>query len=458
MNLIRDREFSRKLLSLVIPLAFQQFMLQLVSASDAFMLGVVGQSELSAVSLAAQVQFVLGLFLAAVTIGTNIFAAQYWGKGDVESVEKFFAIAMRIAVPVSALFTVCTASFPAAIMRLFTSDAVLIENGACYLRAASPPYLFCGISQVCFCIMKNSGQAGKSTVISSVCVLFDILLNAVLIFGLIGFPRMEIVGAAISTAIARGVETCWVFFTLMKMKKVRLRLRFLLHVDRRLHRDYWKYTSPVLADELVWGIGTTMYAVIMGHLGEDAVAANAVADVAKKLVVCFCSGLASGGGIIVGNELGTGALDKARVYGAKLCKLAIYSGLISGGVLIGITPLILRFTSLTDQSSEYLLWMLVLCSIYMVGKSFNSMTVAGIFCAGGDSRFGFLCDTVTLWCITIPLGLIAAFLLKLPVVLVYLVINADEFIKMPAVYRHYKKYIWVRDLTAGSPKTGGNKQ
>lgn len=102
--------------------------------------------------------------------------------------------------------------------------------------------------------------------------------------------------------------------------------------------------------------------------------------------------------------------------------------------------------------------MLVLCSIYMVGKSFNSMTVAGIFCAGGDSRFGFLCDTVTLWCITIPLGLIAAFLLKLPVVLVYLLINADEFIKMPAVYRHYKKYIWVRDLTAGSPKTGGNKQ
>ena len=188
VNLIRDREFSRKLLSLVIPLAFQQFMLQLVSASDAFMLGAVGQSELSAVSLAAQVQFVLGLFLAAVTIGTNIFAAQYWGKGDVESVEKFFAIAMRIAVPVSAFFTVCAASFPAAIMRLFTSDAVLIENGACYLRAASPSYLFCGISQVCFCIMKNSGQAGKSTVISSACVLFDILLNAVLISAWLAFP------------------------------------------------------------------------------------------------------------------------------------------------------------------------------------------------------------------------------------------------------------------------------
>lgn len=440
-------EFTSKLLKLVIPIAFQQFMLNLVSASDAVMLGAVGQNELSAVSLAGQIQFVLGLFLAAVTIGTSIFAAQYWGKKDIDSVEKIFGIALRIAAPISALFTVCTAAFPAQIMRIFTTDEALIFGGAEYLRIAGISYLFCGISQVCLCIMKNCGMATKSTVISSVCVVFDAIMNAVFIFGLLGFPKMGIAGAALSTSVARLAETCWVIIALSRSRKVKLRSRYLLHADRRLHKDFWKYTLPVLGNELVWGIGFTMYSVIMGHLGTDAVAANAIASIARNLATCFCMGLGSGGGILVGNELGAGKLEKAKEYGSKLCRLSIIGGLITGGVLLCISPLILRFANLSEQASDYLRWMLTMCSVYIVGQSVNVMTISGIFCAGGDSKFGLLCDTVVMWCISVPLGLIAAFVLKLPVLIVYLIINADEMIKMPAVYKHYKKYKWVKDLT-----------
>lgn len=447
MSDLQKHEFRKKLLSLVIPIAVQQFMLNLVSASDALMLGIIGQSELSAVSLAGQVQFVLNLFLAAITIGTSMFTAQYWGKGDTDSVAKIFAIALRVTIPVSALFSLGTAFFPTGIMQLFTADPALISGGAEYLRLASASYLFCGISQICLCVMKNIDHAKMSMVISSVCVALDAAMNAALIFGLFGLPRMEIAGAAVSTTIARFAEMCWCMLFLPKTKTLRLRMEYLQEPDERLRSNFWRYTAPILGNELVWGTGFTMYTVIMGHINSDAVAASSIAGIAKSVLTCFCIGLGNGGGILIGNELGAGRLSCAREYGTRLCRAAVFSGLATGGVLLCVTPLTVKLAGLTPSAEEYLLNMMIVNAVYMVGKAVNVMTVGGIFCAGGDSRFGFTCDTVVMWCITVPLGLIAAFVLKMPVIAVYCIIHADEVIKLPAVYRHYKKYLWVKDLT-----------
>lgn len=112
-----------------------------------------------------------------------------------------------------------------------------------------------------------------------------------------------------------------------------------------------------------------------------------------------------------------------------------------------LSPVILSVTNLSEQATNYLRWMLVMCSYYLVGKSVNGTTIAGIFCAGGDSRFGFLCDVVTMWCIIVLLALIAAFIVKVPVLMVYFIVDLDEIVKLPAVYRHYKKYHWIKDLT-----------
>ncbi len=446
-SLIKDKEFNKKVFSLVVPIAIQLFMFNLISASDAIMLGLLGQSELSAVSLAGQIQFVFSLFLAAITIGLSIFAAQYWGKGDILSVEKMFAIAMRVSVGVSFVFTFCTAVFPQFIMGLFTPDEMLISGGAKYLKIVSPAYLFSGISQIYLCIMKNSGQAKKLTAIVAVCVIADALMNAVLILGLFGFRKMGIEGAAVSTTIAKSVELIWSVVSLKKSNKIRFRLKLFLKPDKLLRKDFWKYTSPVLGNELVWGIGTTMYTVILGHLNSDLVAANSIASIARNVAVCFCMGLGNGGGIVVGNELGAGNLQNAKNYGSKLCRLSIISGIVSGLVLLAASPFITRFASLSDNASYYLKYMLIMCSVYMVGKSVNVMIISGIFCAGGDSKFGFICDAVTLWCIILPIGFLCAFYFKIPVLLVYLILNADEIIKLPAVYKHYKKYVWVKDLT-----------
>ncbi|MDD3279793.1 MAG: MATE family efflux transporter [Lachnospiraceae bacterium] len=439
--------FQKKLLTLVLPIAFQQFMLALVSASDALMLGALSQDALSAVSLASQITFVQNLFLAAMTIGLSALAAQFWGKGDTAAVERIFAYVLRITVMVSLLFSIATLCFPEYLMHIFTSDPYLVEQGAVYLRSVSLSYLLTGISQIYLCVLKNSEKAVMSSMISSVSVILNIVLNAILIFGLLGFPKLEIAGAAFATVTAKIVEVIWCFLETAKKDRIKLRWRALIKSDTVLRRDFWRYTAPILGNEIIWGIGFTMYSVIMGHLGSDAVAANSIANIVKNLVACFCLGLGNGGGIIVGNELGAGKLQTAKEYGRKLCRLSILCGAVSGAFLLIISPLILSVTNLSPQANTYLRWMLVMCSYYLIAKSVNSTTIAGIFCAGGDSKFGFFCDTVTMWCIVVPLGMIMAFVLKLPVLVIYFILNLDEIIKLPAVYQHYKKYKWVRDLT-----------
>lgn len=401
---MNNKTFRGKLLSLVLPITFQQLMVTVVSASDALMVGVIGQDMLSAVSLASQITFVYNLFTVALTIGTSMFAAQYWGKGDKDAVERILGIVLRTSAAVSIVFFAGTAFFPGMLMRIFTPDPALIGYGSEYLRIVSVTYLMCGVSQIYLCIMKNSDLAAKSMVIGSTAALLNIALNAVLIYGLFGAPRMEAAGAAAATAVSRAVE-------------------------------------------LVWGGGFTMYSVIMGHLGTDAVAANSIANIVKNIIASLAMGIGNGGAIIVGNELGAGRLEQARLYGGRLCRISILSGICSGIFLLLISPLVLAATDLSPEAAEYLKWMLVMCSYYMVGKYVNGTTIAGIFCAGGDSRFGFLCDTVTLWCFTVPAGFLAAFVFRLPVLAVYFIINLDEIVKLPAVYRRYKKYTWLKDLT-----------
>lgn len=450
------RMFYGKLFTLVLPIAVQNLMTALVSASDAWMLGLQSQNSLSAVSLAAQVQFVLNLFYAALTIGTTILAAQYWGKGEEEAVEMVLAVALKLSVLVSAVFFLAAFLFPQLLMRVFTNEPLLRAAGASYLKAVCWSYLFTSISQIFLCIMKNSGRAFRSTVYGSVSVILNILLNAVLIFGLFGFPRLEIKGAALATVISRGAELGLIILENTRKDKVRIKYQFLKYPDKVLKKDFYQYTNPVMANELVWGCGFTMFTVIMGHLGNDAVAANSIANIVKNIIACMCLGIGAGSGIMIGNELGRGDLAKAKEYGGKLCRISLAAGIVSGLVLLALSPLVLKFAGkLSVQSLEYLKIMLCICAYYMIGKSVNSTIVAGIFCAGGDTRFGLLCDLVTMWLVIVPVGMIAAFVFQLPVLAVYFLLNLDELVKLPAVYRHYRNYHWLRDLTVS--KTEGTE-
>lgn len=442
------RIFYRKLWGLVFPIAIQNLMTALVSASDAFMLGFVSQTSLSAVSLATQIQFVRNLFMLALTIGATTLAAQYWGKGDTDSVEEILAIVLKISMAVSVVFFIAAMFFSGFLMRIFTNDIRLIQAGIPYLRIVSVSYLFMGFSQIYLCIMKNSGRTAKSTIYGSVAVVINIGFNVIFIFGLAGFPAMGIAGAALATTVSRALELLLTIYENMHRSLVCVRLKYIRNSSKKLKKDFWHYTTPVLGNELVWGCGFTMFSVIMGHLGSDAVAANSVANILKNIIACVCNGIGIGAGIIVGNELGKGEMERATEYGNRLFKLAVFAGAVSGLILLAVSPVLRIFTgSLSAQAHSYLKNMMYICTYYMIGKSVNATVIAGVFCAGGDTKFGLKCDAVTMWVILIPIGMITAFVLKLPIMVVYFIISMDEIIKLPAVYRHYKKYNWVRNLT-----------
>ena len=441
----RKRSLRKEIVRLALPIALQQFMTALVGACDAIMLGKLSQDAMSAVSLATQVTFVFNLFMFAFMAGENMFVAQYYGKGDYTGISQVFSLVTKICGCIAVVFLAGALFFPEQLMRILTNEETLIVLGSEYLRVIGISYVFSGIAQTFLAIMKNCGAVNMSTLINGVMVILNIALNAVFIFGLSGFPKMGIKGAALATVLATVVQFLWsVGYVLCRIRAVKFSLR---SCEKKLFGRFWQKAVPLLINNLAWGIGFSMYSVIMGHLGTDAVAANGIANISKNLVVCFCLGLGNAGSIIVGNRLGADRLQEAKEVGETLTKTAIIAGIVSGLVLIDLSPFITKMVDLTPTARGYLQKMLLISSYYIAGKSVNCMTIGGIFAAGGDSKFGMLCDSVTLWCIIVPLGCICAFILKLPVMVVYFVLNLDEIIKLPVVYKHYKKYKWIKNLT-----------
>ncbi|PLS23887.1 MATE family efflux transporter [Bifidobacterium imperatoris] len=445
------RDFVRQLCPLALPIAFQQFVLVLSNAFDVFMLAAVDQNALSAVSLATQFQFIFDLFLMAFTIGSSTLIAQYWGKGDVGAVQQVITFVMRHTIALSAVFAVLAAAIPHLLMRITTNDNVLIDLGSHYLAVTSLAFVLIGVSQINLCLFKNTGRARTGTIISAAGVALHIVVSATLLLGWFGMPRFGVTGVAISTVVSRAVECAWSCWKVRQDSRHRNAVRRTSNPAMSvLERDYWRYTLPVLGNEIIWGGGFATYTVIMGHLGTDAVAANSVANIVKDLLVCLCAGLGSGGGILLGGIMGRGDLAQARHVGRWLCRSALALGTAIGAVILMIRPLVLHWSLLDARANEYLSGMLLVCAYYVVGKALNSITVGGIFPAGGDSRFGMVCDAVTIWAIVIPLGMLAVFVWQLPVMAVYVILNIDELLKIPAVIAHYRTHRWLRNVTRES--------
>lgn len=446
-NMISDKVFLKKLFKLTAPIALQSLMLASVAAADAVMLGSVAQNAMSAVSLATQIQFIQNMILIAIVSSAGILGAQYWGKGDQKTVNDIFCISLRYCGLISILFFLGCVFFPRYLMLIFTNEEVLITIGMRYLKVAGWSYLITGISQCYLAIMKVSEHATQTAVISSGAVIINIVLNAVFIFGLFGFPAMEVQGAALATLIARVVELFWCVISSKQDRYIHPDWSRFMKRNPLLAADFRKCALPLLGASLFWGVGFTSYTAFMGHMGTDAAAANSVASVIRDLICCLCNGISSGGGIMVGHELGAGNLKRGKLYGDRLVKLAFICGFISTGIMLLVTPIVLRFVKLTEMAGQYLIGMMVITAVYMIGRAVNTIIINGIFAAGGDTMFDMYSLAVCMWGIAIPLAAAGTFLFHWPVLLVYACTCLDEVGKIPWVMIHYKKYVWVKDLT-----------
>ena len=446
-GIIRDKVFCRKLAVLALPIAFQNLMLALVAAADALMLGRFDQNAMAAVSLATQIQFVQNIILWGIVSGVGVLGAQYWGKGDRAVMGRIFGISIRQSAWICVLFFVGCRFFPERLMLCFAHDPELVRIGAEYLKIAAWSYLLTGFSQCCLAIMKVSDHVPQSTCISSGAVVINVALNAVFIFGAFGLPRMGVRGAALATVLARVAELGWCAALSCRKSYIRLKLSDVLAFDRALSMDFLRYTLPIMGAMLLWGIGFTAYTALMGHLGPDAAAANAIAAVARDLMCCLCNGLAGGCGIMIGNELGAGRLRRGKMYGERSMVLAFLAGGLSTLVILGSIPLVSRFIPLTEQAHRYMMGMFMILSVYMIGRCVCTVVINGIFSAGGDTLFDVYSLSVCMWGIALPCAFLGAFYWKLPVLAVYACTCLDEVGKIPWVMLHYRRYKWVRNIT-----------
>ena len=443
-----NKKFYRSFFTIVVPIAVQQFITSALSVADTLMLGYVSQTALAASSLAGQIQFVLNMIFLGLSAGITILAAQYWGKGDLSAVEKVFSIGLKLSLLMSVIFFVGAVFFPNALMRIYTNETPMIEAGAEYLRIVGWSYLAMGMTQPYLSALKSVDQVKVSTLISTTALGLNILLNAAFIFAWFpGIPPLGITGVALATLISRIIELVLCIIFGERFKKLRLRPRVLFLHSRVLWKDFIRYSLPAIGNEFVWGLAFSMYSVIMGHLGEDIVAANSIVSTMRNLTSAIGFGVANGTTIILGNTIGRGDIPGAERDAKRLLRLAFIASLIaSAGVLIGY-PVLLPILSLTQQASDYLRVMVWISAVYVIGPIMNTALICGVFRAGGDSKFGFICDIIAMWCVFVPLGFIAAFVLKLPPIWVYVILSCDEFAKMPVVYFRYRQKKWLRNIT-----------
>ena len=442
------KQFYRAVLTLLIPMALQNLINVGISSVDVIMLGRVGEKVLSGASLGSQVQFIMSLILFGLTSGASVLIAQYWGKGDKDSIAAVFGMAMKTAALVGIFFAVITECMPKRIMMLFTDDAEVILQGVRYLRVVAFSYTVSAITMVYLNTMRGMERVAIATVTYLISMITNIVGNSFFIFGLGSFPKMGVAGAAIGTLLARIAELVVVIFYNWKKNEVlAFRFSFLFRRDSLLFRDFVKYSIPVIFNELMWGAGVSTIAAILGHMGSSAVAANSVAQVVRQLATVVAFGVSSTTAILIGKAIGEGKLETAKEYGKRFRKLSIITGIAGAVVVLLARPIVMTAFTLSEESRYYLGVMMLVMSYFVIGQSYNTTLVVGIFRGGGDTLFGLILDVSIMWGISIAFGAVGAFFLDFSVPLVYIILLSDEVIKIPITTWRYRTYRWLQNVT-----------
>ena len=444
---VKKDDFYRQMFKLAIPIIIQNLLSAAVNSSDVVMLNYVGQSAISAVSLASNYSNILFMVYYGLGTGASLLCAQYFGKKNMQAIHAIEGIALRFSLAISALVALAAFTMPQRMLLLFTSDQELIAIGSSYIRIMGITYLCWGVTEIYLAILRSIGRVTISMALNMLAFGLNILLNAVFIFGLFGAPKLGATGVAIATASSRLIQLIACVIVSLLSKDVKLNPAYMFIRSKTLLNDFIHLSLPALGNDLSWSVAFSMYSVILGHLGTEAVAANSLVTVVRNIGSVFCFAIASAGTILLGRVMGQGELEKSKSYASRMLKMTVVAGAVGGVIVLAVTPFVLRFASLNDTAMHYLKYMLLINSYYIMGSAVNTALIAGVFRAGGDTKFGLICDTIDMWVYAVPLGFFAAFVLKLPVLWVYFLLCTDEFVKWPWVIRHYRKGEWAKNIT-----------
>ncbi len=448
MNLVKDKGFYKTIISITIPIACQNLIGFGVNLTDTVMVGSLGELQLSAVSLANQVFFVFMVLTFGVASGASVLTAQYWGKNNTEAIRRVFAIAINFAVLFSLIFASAAFFFPQFLMGLLSEEAAVIQEGARYLRVVAFSYFFFGVTNTYLSTMRSVEEVKISVVVFGTSFFVNALVNYALIFGKLGFPAMGVVGAAIGTLCSRIVEFIILnIYIAFFEKKIGFRFPDLLRIDKLLLRDYFSYGLPVLVNELVWSSGMAVQAAIIGRIGSEFVAANSIVGVVNQLVSIFMFGAANASAVVVGKAVGTGDKAYVRACGNTLILISVGMGLVGGVAMFLLRGFAVNFYNVAEDTKRLAETLMMIMSINSVFIAVNCISIVGTLRGAGDTRFGFIADVAFMWTISIPLGILTGWFLRLPAWVVYLCLKMDEPLKAIICTLRVRGKKWIRDVT-----------
>ena len=435
---VKDAKFYKKVAGISIPIALQGLITSGVNMMDTIMIGKIGETELSAVSLANQFISVFHIFCMGIGMGASVLVARYFGMRDKQSLKKTVAIMLRLCLAMATLFCVATIFLPKQIMQIYTVEQPVIDKGAEYLIWSVVSYFLLGLSLTSTIVLRNVGQVRLPLYTSIGAFFVNVGANYVFIFGKFGAPRMEVAGAAVGTLIARIFEFSLICgYLFLKDKEIEFRFKDLFAPVGRLWNEYIRISIPVLISDGILALGNNSVAMVVGRLGKSFVAANAVTTVTQQLSSVMIQGFSQAGAIVTGYTLGEGNKEKAheQVFGA-----------IAAGIIMLISGPMINAYNLSEDTKAIARQLMLSISLIVVFQATNSIMTKGVLRGGGDTKVLMLADNIFLWAASIPLGILAGLVLHLPAFWIYFFLKIDQVLKMFWCVIRLRSGKWIKKI------------
>lgn len=455
----REPGFYRRTWLLALPIILQNLVTTSLGFVDTFMVGVLGQTELSAVTAANTPVFLVQIIIFGLLSGLTVLVSQYWGRHDTEAINRCMGIALYTGVTIAAAVALVLFLFPGWVMGLVTDNALLVRLGAPYLRIVGVSYVFNTASSVYVGMQRSTENPSMGLTVFTISMLLNTFLNYILIFGKLGAPALGITGAAVATLTSRIVEFLVTVGYALRDRRIPLRPAALFRPGTAFLGDFIKYSTPVLINDSLWGLGTTLITAIIGHMAisEEMLAAYAIMGNIEKFSTVACYGIAGAAGVIVGKRIGEGA-SREEVYDVSWCLLlvSLFIG-VAVSVCIAVLlptvfiPYLYPMFHLKGLSLRIAATMCVIFIIMMPTKAFDITNITGILRAGGDVRVSAVIDVGSVWMVSVPITALSAMVFDAPVALVCLGIQAEGLSKVPLGVWRLRSRKWINDVTRKEP-------
>ena len=448
MHFVKGKSFYKSLLFVALPIAAQNLITFGINMMDTIMLGQFGDEIISAANLAGQPFFIVTILTYGIAGGASVLASQYWGKRDVAAVRKVISIALQVTMMFSVIFALLVLLIPETIMRIYTNDEQIIAYGVEYLRIVGYIYFVFGLSNTFVTAIRSMEIVMISVVSNIITFAVNVVFNAIFIFGLLGAPALGIRGAAIGTVIARVTEFCILSLYAFKLdKKLCLRPKDLIRFDTELFKDFIRYSIPVVLNELMWSVGTSLQSVIFGHISKAAVSANTITGVIQQLATITVFGVANAAAVMVGKSVGANDVKRAKEATFTLSFVSAGIGVLSAAIIFLIRRPVINFYNVSEETKRIAYDMMAYMAIIVFFISLSALFIVGVLRGAGDARFTLMVEVASLWLVSVPIGALAGLVFKLPVPLVYLFFKLDEPMKVICCLFRFKGGKWIKNVT-----------